>query len=159
MASRPTRRALILGGLAAGAGGLVCAGLVRLPEPAAGRAVLGEREAEIVQALGDAIWPEGNPIGVSAREARLVEGVDALLDDTLGQDQVTAFRHLLRAMDMTLDVEAPGPELLAALQQWQAPEELFSRVAADGVKAVLGMAFFNDDQVLEAVGFSSRCHR
>ena len=50
---------------------------------------MSEREAELTGLLGDAIWPEGNPIGVSSREARLVDGVDELLADTLGETLVT----------------------------------------------------------------------
>ncbi|HJN76992.1 MAG TPA: hypothetical protein QGF58_23910 [Myxococcota bacterium] len=149
---------MILAGVAVAASGAVCAGVVRLPDPAPGRRVLSEREAELTGLLGDAIWPEGNPIGVSSREARLVDGVDELLADTLGEDQVAGFRHLLRVLDLSIDIEGPPEALLASLQDWQSPDMLVSRVAIDGIKAVLGMAYFNDDRVLAAVGFSSRCH-
>lgn len=160
MARGPTRRRLISGGVAVAATGAVCAGLARLPAPGEGRRVLSDREAEVVGRLGDAIWPAHNAIGVSGREAHLVDGVDALLADTLGDDQVLAFRQVVRAFDLAVDVDGLAPaELLAQLQIWQAPDELFTRVAADGLKAVLGLAYFNDDAVLDAVGFDSRCHR
>jgi len=158
MASRPTRRGLIFGGAALAAASAVCAGVVvKLPEPGPGRRVLSERECFVVGRLADAIWPEGNPIGVSAVEADVVAGVDELLADTLGSDQGTAFRQIVRALDAAVDVESP--DLLERMQAWQGPEELFKRVATDGIKAVLGLAYFNHPRVLDAVGFDSRCHR
>lgn len=163
MDATPTRRRLILGGFAAAGALAVCAGLTaRLPAPGPGLRVLSTREAELVEALGEALWPPGNPIGVSWDQVALSDSVDELLADVLAGDSVSGFRQILRSLDLaflpdTLD-GLPPEERLARLQAWQGPDELVSRVATDGLKAVLGIAYFNDPKVLEAVGFSSRCH-
>ncbi|MCP4920389.1 MAG: hypothetical protein GY913_26100 [Proteobacteria bacterium] len=164
MPPTPTRRRLILGGFAAAGALAVCSGLTaRLPAPGVGLRTLSTREGELVEALGEALWPAGNPIGVAASEVGLSARVDDLLSDVLAGDSVSGFRQILRSLDLTmlpdrLDALEPA-ERLARLRAWQGPDELVSRVAADALKAVLGIAYFNDDRVLAAVGFDSACHR
>ena len=155
-----TRRALLAGGaLAAGAGTLVCAGLAPLPDAGSGLRVLSTEEAEIVEALADALWPEGNAIGIEAQDLGMADRVDQLFAEVMGQQSVTASRQVLRGLAAWpgfsgLDVA----ERLRKLQDWTGPDELLSRVAVDGVKAVLGLAYFNAPEVLSALGYRSFCH-
>ena len=163
MAANPTRRRLILGGFAAAGALAVCAGLsARLPAPGAGFRTLSTREGELVEALGEAMWPPHNPIGVPASEVGLSAAVDDLLSDVMHPDSVAGFRQVLRSLDVAMLPDRmdalPPAERLARLQAWQGPDQLVSRVATDGLKAILGIAYFNDDRVLDAVGFDSGCH-
>ncbi len=155
-----TRRALLAGGaLAAGATTLVCAGLAPLPQAGAGLRVLSTEEAEIVEALADALWPRGNPIGVAGLDLGMADRVDALFAEVMAEQSITASRQVLRGL-----AAWPGfgglavEDRLQKLQDWTGPDELLSRVAVDGVKAVLGLAYFNAPEVLSALGYRSFCH-
>lgn len=163
-----TRRRLMLGGVALGvaaAGGFL-ATQVPLEPAAPGRAVLSDADAVLITALGQCIFPVGNPIGVDWDQVDGTALVDHVLDFTLSDQAVAPFRHSLRGLDWAARMGHGAPlvdlspgDRLELLLAWSVPTATARRLAVDGVKAVLGLAFFNHPQVLDAVGFNSRCHQ
>ena len=121
--------------------------------------VLADREADIVDCLGEALWPEGNAIGVAWTGAA---GVDHVLSEVLLGASVIPFRYSLYGLDYAARVsgtslaDMSGEQRLDLLHAW-CDGVLPQRLSHDGVKAVLGLAYFNDPAVLEAVGFTLRC--
>ncbi len=153
-----TRRRLLGAGLAAGALA-VCAGTVRLGSPSPDLRVLSRDERLLVDALGEALWPEGNPIGIPWVGA---EHVDEVLAVTLLPVSVLAFRYALRGLawgslltgrSISARSALERVELLHAWSEGPLPE----RLSHDGIKVVLGMAYFNHPSVMEALGVNFRC--
>jgi len=121
--------------------------------------VIGSREGTIIDLLGEALWPEDNAIGVPWVGAN---AVDVVLADILLPASVIPFRYSLFGLDYAARVSGTSlhsmdvDERLALLGQWS-EGSLPQRLSHDGVKAVLGLAYFNHPRVLEAVGFDLRC--
>ena len=70
-----------------------------LPAPGPGARVLSSAEAHLVTCLGVALFPPGNPLGVSGAEVDLPAAVDELLGNTLDREVQLVFRYFLRALD------------------------------------------------------------
>lgn len=121
--------------------------------------MIGSREGTIIDLLGEALWPEDNAIGVPWVGAN---AVDVVLADILLPASVIPFRYSLFGLDYAARVSGTSlhsmdvDERLALLGQWS-EGSLPQRLSHDGVKAVLGLAYFNHPRVLEAVGFDLRC--
>ncbi|MCB9765145.1 MAG: gluconate 2-dehydrogenase subunit 3 family protein [Alphaproteobacteria bacterium] len=153
------RVGLVVGGLGA-AGGV--GRLAWLGAPAPGAALLTRRELEIIEAISELMFPEGNAIGVSWREVDLPLRVDALMTNTLAEAASVSFRYLLRALDLT-SVFTHGTRFHAGTRAEQAEiltawaEDFPQNLGVDAIKSVMAMAFFNHPRVLEAVGFQYRC--
>lgn len=157
-----SRRTLLRAGvLAAGVG--VTARLLYLGAAAPGRVVVNEHGLEIIEALGELYFPEGNALGLSWRDVDLPSRVDAILAQTLDPAAAEGFRYLLRGLDYASVVTHSSRFCVATVEQraaildaWEA--ELPTRLGLSALKSVIGMAFFNHMGVREAVGFASRCH-
>lgn len=137
----------------------LCGGALRLPGPRPSSRVIGSREGTIIDLLGEALWPEGNAIGVPWVGA---DAVDSVLADILLPASVIPFRYSLFGLDYAARVSGSSlaamdeAERIDLLRQWS-EGTLPQRLSHDGVKAVLGLAYFNHPDVLEAVGFNLRC--
>ncbi len=153
-----TRRRLMGVGLAAGAV-VACAGVIRLRDAAPGMRVLSPAEVEVVDLLGQALWPAGNALGVPWVGAI---AVDDLLADIMPTASVIPFRYSLRGLATACLLGGTRLHVMSAeerldlLHAWS-EGALPRRLSHDGIKAILGFAYFNHPQVLEAVGFTLRC--
>ncbi|MDP2316148.1 MAG: gluconate 2-dehydrogenase subunit 3 family protein [Pseudomonadota bacterium] len=160
-----SRRNLLLSGTAAA--GLTAVGVPVsvLPDAAPGFQLLSGGEIELVTAIGEAFFPEGNVFGVSAADVDLPALVDALMAEELDPIVQPVFRYLLRVVDAgTLASRGAGFAALsladrrAVLENWSDNAIFPRRLAYDALKSVLGMAFFNAAAVTDHVGWSPTCH-
>ncbi len=160
-----SRRTLFLGGAAAA--GLTALGVPVsvLPPAAPGFRVLSEGEAELITALGEAFFPPGNPVGVSAAEVDLPLLVDELMAEELDPVVQPVFRYLLKGLDAgTLASRGSTftglslEERRDVLENWSDNAIFPRRLAHDALKSVMGMAFFNADAVTARIGWFPRCH-
>jgi len=160
---RPTRRqVLTIGSLTTIGVGL--GGFLWLPAAAEGRQVLSSGELSVVGALGEVFFPTGNAIGLSWSDIGLEEEVDRLLGETLDPKLVPPFRYLLRFMQYGTVAEtgkrftACSVERRAALlENWGRPGSKIRGGGIASLKSVLGMAYFNHPDVLNAIGWRSYC--
>lgn len=157
-----TRRSVVIGAVALGLG----ARLLVLPSPSAGRKLLSASEIETVIALGEALFPPGNPLGVSANEVDLATAVDTLLADTLAPEVGELFRYTLEGLRVGTFLSRqcsfaslPLEKRLQVVQNWADEAVQPRRMAADALRMVLGMAFFNETRVRSATGWPGTCER
>jgi hypothetical protein len=161
MAALVTRRALIGGGLAAGAA-LALAGGLRLPAASEGGRVLSLAERDVVAAVSSVMFPgvvmpRGTDVGV-------VDEVDRILAEVIPAVHAMGFRYLLRGLEWgplyshgdrfsRLDIA----QRTEVLQIWADPAVMPRRVASDALKMVMGMAYFRNPAVHEAMGYHMSC--
>lgn len=160
-----SRRNLLLGGAAAASLTAVGVPVSMLPPAAAGFQVLSDGEASLIAALGEAFFPPGSPLGVSAAEVDLPLLVDALMADELDPVVQPVFRYLLRGLDAgTFASRGATFESLTleerrdVLENWSDNAIFPRRLAHDALKTVLGMAFFNAPEVTARIGWNPPCH-
>lgn len=157
-----SRRAILNGALALGVSVAFGAGL-RLDVPAPGAWILSAEELAIVRATAEVMFP-GAPLPLDGVEAKVAEEVDRLLVNLMGEPHASAFRYVLRALEWgtfasrgarfsQLDL-ADRAEVLDA---WSDPRVLPRRVASDGLRLLLGMAYFNNPVILDAIGWRVDC--
>lgn len=158
-----SRRAILLSGAALAVLGGLGLELGWLPGAGPGWRVLSAEEAAVAEALGGALFPAGNPLGVAAAEVDFVTRVDDLLADTAEPELVPAFRYLLRAVQLSgLPHGAPFTELgaearRAVVAEWEDPANLARRMGFEVLKVLVGMAFFNHPAVRAAIGWRASC--
>lgn len=158
------RRLLLQGGITLGAS-IACGAGLRLDVPAPGAFVLSVEELQVVRALAEVMFP-GKPLPKDGIEAKVAEGVDRLLFEYLGDPHSSALRYVLRAVEWgTLAsrgarFSALSPDVRAqVLDRWADPTVLPRRVALDGLKLLMGMAYFRDPAILDAIGWRVGCKR
>jgi hypothetical protein len=161
-----SRRSLLLSGTAAASLTALGVPISVLPGAAPGFRLLSAGEIALVVAIGGAFFPPGSSMGVSAADVDLPLLVDTLLAEELDPVVQPVFRYLLRAVEAgtlasrgatftSLSLE----EQRDVLSTWSDPGILPRRLAYDGLKSVLGMAFFNAPAVMDRLGWSPTCHR
>lgn len=158
------RRGMLVGGLVALAGGAAGVGTaLHLGAPQAGLKVLSWGEAQIVAAIALTMFPRG-AMPVDGVEAGVVESVDEILHDGIPSVHATGFRYLLRTLEWgTLASrgvrfsEASADVRREVLETWRVPSVLVRRVAADALTMVMGMAYFRNPVVHEAMGYRPAC--
>ncbi len=163
MTALVTRRRLLAGGLGL-AGALALGWAVALPGPAEGMRVLSAEERRVVAALGEALFPAGNPVGLSWQDIDGVAEVDRILDRVISGEARVAFRYLLTALDWSAVLVAGKPvtacaldERLALCRALEARESVVRRAARDGLRGVFALAYFDHPRVWQAIGYRSRC--
>ncbi len=156
------RKAIWLLTAGVGAGGV--AGFVWLRAAAPGFRVLASGELKTVQALLEAMFAEEAGAPVDPLTCGALEEVDRLLAEDLPQDVVAPFRYLLHGLEAGTAVSRGRPfssisveERLDVLNVWSGNEPFPRRLALDSLKSVLGMAYWCQPEVLEAIGWSSPC--
>ena len=156
-----SRRALLLGGLSVGALGASFGVSTLLP--ANGCRVLSKQEHEIVQAIAQAMFPKTDDLA-GADELDIAGEVDRILADVLDDPAVIGFRAVLRSLEWgsyasrarrfsRLEVR----QRREILDVWGSPGVLPRLTAAASLKAVLGMAYFGQDEVRTALGWRAVC--
>lgn len=161
-----TRRAVLVSGAAVAAVAALGVQLADLPASAPGGLLLSHDERHLVRAVGDAMFPPGNALGVSAEDVDVGQLVDDLMGSVLDPVVAPVFRYLLRALDLgTLASRGvafsglPREARREVLENWSDNAILPRRLAYDTFKTILGMAFFNAPEVRRGLGWdSSDCH-
>ena len=160
-----SRRTLLVTGAASAAIAALGVREAILPPPAEGRWALSEPELGTVTALGEAMFPPGNPLGVSGPEVGIASRVDHLLGQELDAEIGEIFRYLLRALeDGTLVsrghrfASLPLGERQSVIAHWDDNDLLPRRALYDGLRLVMGMAYFNAPEVTASIGWRARCH-
>ena len=160
---KPTRRQVLIGGTLA-TGVLAVGAGIYLPGPAAGRSVLSTGELAVVGALAVVMFPPGYALGIDADQADIPHRVDALLVDTIDPTMARSFRYLLRGIEWGTVALAGSRFTRCSLEKrrelmarWDRPGSWVGRVTGASVRAVLGMAYFNHPDVLDAVGWRVGC--
>lgn len=158
-----TRRRMVLGAAALaalGAGALA----VHLPAAAEGWHVFSAGEQGLVTALGEALFPPGNPVGVSGADVELARRVDELLGVELDPEMTPIFRYVARAVDELTFLSRgasfaalPLADRVDVLRHWDDPDMLPRRAMYDLLRLIFGMAFFNLPEVHAAIGWRARC--
>lgn len=153
---------MLQGGITLGAS-IACGAGLRLDVPAPGAFVLSVEELAVVRALAEVMFP-GAPLPKDGVQAEVAEGVDRLLFEYLGDPHSSALRYVLRAVEWgTLASRGARFSALSAdvraqvLDRWADPTVLPRRVALDGLKLLMGMAYFRDPDVLDAIGWRVGC--
>lgn len=161
-----SRRALLASAAALAALGGAAVAVGPLPSPAAGHEVLSDEEIVLVAALGDAMFPPGNPLGVAGASLPLAERVDELLGDTLDPMVAPVFRRVLQALDDGTLVSRgarfaalPLDARREVLAHWDDNDVLPRRAAFDALRLVMGMAYFTRPEVLASIGWRAPCAR
>ena len=160
---RPTRRqVLTIGSLTTVGVGI--GGFLWLPSAAEGHQELSQGELSVIGALSEVMFPEGNAIGISGTDIGIESEVDRLLAETLDPKLVPPFRYLLRFVQVGTIAQTgkrftscsaeKRSELLA---EWGRPGSKFRTGGIASLKSVLGMAYFNHPDVLNAIGWRSYC--
>lgn len=157
-----SRRTILNGAVALGVSVAFGAGL-RLDAPAPGAWILSAEELAVVRAAAEVMFP-GDPLPLDGIEAGVAEEVDRLLVNLMGEPHASAFRYVLRALEWgtfasrgarftQLDVA----ERAEVLDAWSDPRILPRRVSSDGIRLLLGMAYFNNTVILDAIGWRIDC--
>lgn len=164
-----TRRRLLKLGLGFGGAVVVLGGLgawtFRLRPTASGRRVLSTEEISFVDALAEALFPGGNPLGLDVKQL----DVSTRLDENLARYPAREQR-VLRAV-LTLVEQWPRLSLSSASRFSELP--LDDRVAVltafdesrrperrglmELLRIVVGMAIFEDPAALAAIGHRFGC--
>lgn len=160
-----TRRSLLLAGAAATSLAALGVPAASLPDAAPGFQVLSMGESELIAALGEAFFPPGNALGVSAGDVDLPRLVDELMAEELDPAATPLFRYVLRGLEAgTLASRGAAFSALPldarrdVLDTWSDNAIFPRRLLHDALKSVLGMAFFNAGEVTARVGWAPRCH-
>lgn len=163
LSHRVTRRTLLGAGLVFGAAALGAGGLAAFlfvaRDAGRGREVLSDVEARFVDALADAYFPVGNPLGVAARDVDVAAGLDAHLRRVLPRE-----RRLLRGVLLAFEQwprmslassrrfsELPLEARVAVLRAWEdSPLEERRQVAAL-LRVLVGFVVFDDRRFMAAI--------
>ena len=135
------------------------------PEPACPLKELERREYAIVAALADALFPPGNPIGLSGTEARVPEYVDRWMHG-LQPDRATDFRGMLLVFEhgtlafglrVRRFTELPQAARERYLHRWETARVYSRRMLSTALKTSLGVGYFAYPGVQKRLGIVRTC--
>lgn len=159
-----TRRRVVLAGAALGGAGLVGGAVgLHLDAPAPGARALSLAELGTVRAVGEVLFPAG-VFPIDGGHPAVLAEVDRVVADTLDALRGRLFRYVLRTLEYgtvatrgarfsALDVETRRE----VFERWADPHVLVRRVSWDSVRVILGMAFFVQPEVADAMGWRALC--
>lgn len=152
-----------VGGLLLAGGGWVYGTLRGFGPPKAGLRVFDRIEADVVEALCEAVFPGPPHSPYSAAEVRLPEFVDLYVSG-LYDDTQTLFRMLVRTLNLsTFVTHARTFQWLSlekrqrVLQEWATSELRVRRAGYQSLSFALRMGFYEDERVRAALGLTTGC--
>jgi hypothetical protein len=158
-----SRRSLLATGVAAG--GVIALGgtAAHLGAPLAGYRVLAQGEVDIVEAVAAVLFPPGL-FPVAGGDGGTAPEVDRLLAEMVEPSMVSPFRYLLRALEWGTFVSRGSrfteldPETAEAVVDiWASGRPFPRRMAFTSIQALLGLAFFRREEVVQAIGWRAGC--
>ena len=146
------------------AAGAIGAGFsITLGAPAKGAQVLTAPEFAVVDAVAEILFP-GAPFPLSGIEAGVSSEVDRIIAEVLEPVHAAGFRYVLRTLEWgTLASRGHRFSALSVedrtdvLSTWKGPDQMARRVAGDGLRVILGMAYFGHPEVLASMGWRATC--
>lgn len=163
MSALVSRRAFFRGSVIASVA-IASGGMAWLREAAVGFRVLAPEEVRIVEALGEALYPEGNPVGVSWLDVDIARCVDDVLADYMLPRNVPAIRYLLRTLEIATLIarghpftRCPVDMRVQIFEIWSQEDPFPRRLVIDSLKGVLCMAYYDNPRVKAAIGWRTGC--
>jgi len=130
-----------------------------------GKPVLGRYHGRIIVALSRCLIPDGGELPVSVNETLAHEFLAKYLRDQAAGARL-GIKMLLLAFDLApvlfigrfaRFVNLTPQEQELYLQDWYASRIYYRRMAMVLLKTLMGMGFYNDPKVLDAIGFKQPC--
>lgn len=123
--------------------------------------VLSRREARIVEALAETMFPEGGRIA-SSKAAKVVDAVDAFMADVPPTERVM-MRAMFGLFEVGISVLGPGRRSLrfskasAANRQtyianWESSNFYLQRLGFQALRSTFLITYFQSDAVLDGIG-------
>ncbi len=134
-------------------------------EPACELLAFTKREFQIVADLANILFPPGNPLGISGREARVAEYIDRMVAG-MEEDKATEtkamfllFEHGTLAFGLRTRrfTDLPVTEKERYLRRWERARIYSKRMLAAGLKTYLGLAYFAHPDVRARLGAKRLC--
>jgi len=167
------RTVLRAGGAAAALAGATGIGLVVAghggryveADPACPLRYFTRREFRIVCDLADTLFPAGNALGITGRQARVPEYIDHMLADMRADKAAELkamfllFEHGTLAFGMRTRrfTELTPRDRESYLRRWERAQVYSRRMLAAGLKALLGLAYFAHPDVRAELGIQRSC--
>lgn len=163
------RRSVAVGAVVAAAGAtgvtLQHAHRYETPSPRCELKYLEPHQYAILAALSDALFPPGNSIGLTGRDARVPEYIDRMLAE-MREDKafefttmLALFEHGTTAFGLRVkrftDLDQKARERY--LRRWERARVYSRRMLAAGLKTLLGIAYFAHPGVQAQLGIERRC--
>jgi len=134
-----------------------------LGAPATGALILTGPEIRVVDATAEVMFP-GKHFPLDGIEAGVSVEVDRIVAEVLEPVHAAGFRYVLRTLEWGT-VASRGQRFsrlsiedrAEVLSTWQGPEKMARRVAVDGIRVILGMAYFSNPDVLSSMGWRATC--
>lgn len=134
-------------------------------EPACDLLAFSKREFQIVADLADILFPPGNALGISGREARVAEYIDRMVagmeDDKATETKAMflLFEHGTLAFGLRTRrfTDLPTEEKERYLRKWERARVYSRRMLAAGLKTYLGLAYFAHPAVRDRMGTKRVC--
>ena len=153
---------------AAGAGALAIhghAGRYEEADPACPLRYFTRREYRIVCDLADTLFPPGNALGITGRQARVPEYIDHMLAGMREDKAVETHAMFLLFEHGTLAfgirtrrfTDLSTREKESYLRRWERARVYSRRMLAAGLKAYLGLAYFAHPAVRRKLGVERAC--
>jgi hypothetical protein len=123
------------------------------------------REFRIVASLADVLFPPGNALGISGRQARVPEYIDHMVAG-MEPDKATEtkamfllFEHGTLAFGLRRKrfTDLPAHAKETYLRRWERSRVYSRRLLAAGLKTYLGLAYFAHPDVRAAMGTRRAC--
>ncbi|HUT54503.1 MAG TPA: hypothetical protein VM658_14025 [bacterium] len=135
---------------------------VSLPD---GKPAVGPYVGRIIEALSELIIPDGGRLPISVSESTSYEFLAKYLRDQYPGSRL-GLKALLVVFDLApllfigrfsrfVNLPPQGKELY--LEDWCSSRIYYRRMVVVLLKTIIGMGYYNDPQVLEAIGFKLPC--
>lgn len=160
----PSRRTALFAALGATATtGLGTGVVLHLADPARGMTILNSEELSVLRALCEVWFPAG-VFPIDGIEAGVPEAVDQVLQDIMGEVQVTGFRYVLRTLQWSTlarwgrrFTELAVSERVVVIDRWSETDVVPRRAAMDAVKTVVAIPYFRHPTIIDTIGWRTGC--
>jgi hypothetical protein len=171
LSGRITRRQLLAFGFGIGGFSLLLSGgigyrvLFHRKAAKSGFSLLSAQEVEFIDALAETHFPQNNSLGMSSTDVDIAGGTDRWLTGMESQERMI-IRTLLSVIDRWPQLSLSSrkrfsdlsqSERVALLLDWETGNSDAKRGLAELLRTVVALHFFEDPQVLLAVGLKFGC--
>ena len=133
--------------------------------PAKGLKVFSDHDVTTLRAIAEVMFPPGS-FPVDGLTANVAERVDEVANELFLPVHRVGFRSVLFALESGTLMSRGAPfsvlsadERTEVLNVWLTPSIHTRRIAADSLRAILGMAFFGHPEVLSSIGWYTICSK
>jgi hypothetical protein len=122
--------------------------------------ILSRREARIVEALAETMFPEGGRIA-SSKAAKVVDAVDSFMADVPPTERVM-MRAMFGLFEVGMGVLGPGRSMRFSkahahdqktyIADWESSRFYLRRLAFQALRSTFFITYFQSDAVLDGIG-------